>query len=358
MSDGARVRPAPDGMAAFAGPNGTLVLMRNHELPEGFGGVSRLVLDAKTLQVLSSNDVLTGTSVNCAGGPSPWGWLSCEEVAGAGGVWLCPTEAKAALAGASRRRIDSYGTFKHEAVAIDPATLAAYLTEDDGPSYLYRMMPDDAKKDPFVGSLYALKKKGAPSFDTRGMQIGASFDVEWVKVAPSSARESARAAGGAVFFRGEGIWWFEGSAYFSATMYAQVFKLTPTATGGTVTLIATDFDSPDNITVAPWGDLYVAEDSQDHCRIRIVEASGKVTDFARNAMGMGQEFAGVCFAPDGKTLFVNMQKAGLTLAISGPFERAVAVNPSPSPSPSVKEEGLPAKQESSALCQMGRGVGL
>jgi secreted PhoX family phosphatase len=36
------------------------------------------------------------------------------------------------------------------------------------------------------------------------------------------------------------------------------------------------------------------------------------------------EFAGPCFSPDGKWLFVNAQKAGVTLAITGPWERGAA----------------------------------
>ena len=40
--------------------------------------------------------------------------------------------------------------------------------------------------------------------------------------------------------------------------------------------------------------------------------------FARNAGG-DSEFAGACFAPDGKTFFVNIQDPGLTFAITGPF---------------------------------------
>src|SRR5688572_15596855 len=98
MTDGHRVPAAPDGMACFAGPNNTWVLMRNHELdynlslgafrgkpvPEAYdaraaGGVTRVVLDAATGERLSSNLVLAGTLRNCAGGPSPWGWISCEE---------------------------------------------------------------------------------------------------------------------------------------------------------------------------------------------------------------------------------------------------------------------------------------
>jgi secreted PhoX family phosphatase len=33
------------------------------------------------------------------------------------------------------------------------------------------------------------------------------------------------------------------------------------------------------------------------------------------------EWAGVCFSPDGKWLFVNIQTPGITFAITGPWER-------------------------------------
>ena len=35
----------------------------------------------------------------------------------------------------------------------------------------------------------------------------------------------------------------------------------------------------------------------------------------------GGEFTGGCFAPDGRTMFVNIQTPGITVAITGPFER-------------------------------------
>ena len=35
----------------------------------------------------------------------------------------------------------------------------------------------------------------------------------------------------------------------------------------------------------------------------------------------GREFAGVCFEPKGKVMFVNMQSPGITYAIWGPWKR-------------------------------------
>ena len=112
MSDGFHVPGQPDGMASFAGENGEVILMRNHEQselafefsprlftddyehfysPDGYGAVSRLVIDEEKLNVLSSNLVLAGSSRNCAGGLSPKGWVSCEEtmIEGHGFAFLC-----------------------------------------------------------------------------------------------------------------------------------------------------------------------------------------------------------------------------------------------------------------------------
>jgi secreted PhoX family phosphatase len=81
---------------------------------------------------------------------------------------------------------------------------------------------------------------------------------------------------------------------------------------------------PDNLCVAPWGDVVMAEDG-DNSRwpnefLRILTPSGEVRNLARSALGSGGEFAGVCFSPDGRALFANMQSEGLTLVITGPFQ--------------------------------------
>ena len=77
----------------------------------------------------------------------------------------------------------------------------------------------------------------------------------------------------------------------------------------------------DNISFTPWGDLIVCEDRSGHCGLFILRMDGSYSQFAYHR-GSTSELAGVCFAPDGKTLFVNVQESGLTLAITGPFSRA------------------------------------
>ena len=79
-------------------------------------------------------------------------------------------------------------------------------------------------------------------------------------------------------------------------------------------------DSVDNITMSPWGDLFACEDNGYLSRIVGVTAAGTTYTFAHHHTY--SEFTGLTFSPDGSTLFVNAQQAGLTLAITGPWTPA------------------------------------
>lgn len=353
MSDGYRVAARPDGMACFEGSDGTWVLMRNHELdrvavvgpyrgpvpkqaydPRAFGCVSRVVLDPKSLARVSSNLVLTGTLRNCAGGASPWGWLSCEETfeAGHGHVFLCPADAKRL---APPQRIDAYGRFNHEAVCIDPATHTAYLTEDRYDGCVYRFVPE-SKDEPFRGKLQAMKHRGADRYSvSQALGTDRAVEVEWVDVGDpnpkdDSLRYTAQKRGALVVSRGEGIFFGDSAIYIASTNggaahAGQILKLTPSADGrdrlellcespGTEVL-----DAPDNICVAPWGAVFMAEDGSGDQYVRALKRDGTLVDIARNARS-NSEFAGVCLSPDASVLFVNLQEDGVTLAIRGPLE--------------------------------------
>jgi len=351
MTDGMPVPPRPDGMACFENEDGALVLMRNHEIPAGFrqlaigrrwpdgayqedagGGVTRLVLDPRTLEVRHANLVLAGTSTNCSGGASPWGWLSCEEDAADfvhGFVFLCDPDADAMQ---RPRRIDGYGRFKHEAAAVEPESRRCYLTEDQGDSCLYRFVPHDPSS-PFDGRLQAMKVHGRDAEDLSPLRAGARREIEWVDLpnptpAQDDLRHRARRSGAASVRRGEGIAYASGAFHFTATTggpigAGQIFRLEDEADGGTLEVLAasTDrgvMDMPDNLTVAPDGTVFFVEDGGGHDLIRYVDANGRVLPLGRNAASDG-EITGICFSPRGDTCFVNLQEEGLTLAIQGPF---------------------------------------
>ena len=349
MTDGFNVPGAPDAMACFAGDDDSWVVMRNHEIHEGSpvdptlgfadnrgGGVTRLVVDRESGALRSSNFVLTGTSRNCAGGPSPYGWLSCEEVGepGHGYVFLCDASASTLQA---PHKLSALGRFPHEAAAFDEATGITYLTEDTSDSAIYRHLPDYPTK-PFVGGeLQALKVSSQDRFRlSEGPKVGDAFDVEWVSVADpqalkASTRDQAHNMGAAFLSRGEGAWFAEGHVYICSTdggpnRRGQLYRLDILSDGmDRLTLVAQaesedSFANPDNITVSPWGDVFLAEDGGPPNGVRVLKPDGSLDHFARNALNGGKsEIAGICFSPDGKWLFLNLQWEGLTLAITGPF---------------------------------------
>jgi secreted PhoX family phosphatase len=361
MDDGYRVPGQPDAMACFPGAPGTVVLMRNHEVgleddargpyrrgqapppeaysPLGRGGVSRLVLDAETFQRRWSNMVLLGTARNCAGGISPWGWLTCEESMedGHGYVFLCRTDAERAQ---PPQRLRGYGRFYHEAAAVHPGTLDCYLTEDRTDGCLYRFRPRDPQK-PFEGTLSAMRVVGHPELETADdLGVGDTVEIDWVDIADPDPgkdvlREQAHARGAALVRRGEGLWVHDGVVWFASTTGGQssggqIFRLWPGQGGAPdrLQLVAEAgdpeiLDQPDNITIAPWGGVFMVEDGSNGNHVRGLDAHGGVFDFARNAMS-ASELSGVCFDPTGRAMFVNIQQNGLTLVITGPFQETFA----------------------------------
>lgn len=350
MDDGYRVPPRPDGMGCFAGDEGTLVLMRNHELPvgareqaigrswpreaydpEGAGAVTRVVLDAETLEPRASNLVLAGTSMNCSGGPSPWGWLSCEEdVHGDHGfVFLCDPAAERLP---RPERIDGYGRFRHEGAAVLPESHVCYMTEDRPDSCLYRFVPHDPST-PFEGTLSAMRVRGRSAENTAALRSGESREIDWVDLpnptpVDDELRHRAQRAGAAVIRRGEGICAGDGAIHFCSTTggpigAGQIFRLADGSGGGVLEVLAASedravMDMPDNITHAPDGAIWFAEDGQGHDYLRFVRPGGSVFALGRNAASDG-EIAGICFSLDGERLFLNLQEEGLTLVIEGPF---------------------------------------
>ena len=83
-----------DGMGAFKGPDGTVILVRNHEVNSPVaaafgpgtpydsraGGGTTTIHCTPDGQVLNAFTSLNGTMMNCSGGVMPWGsWITCEE---------------------------------------------------------------------------------------------------------------------------------------------------------------------------------------------------------------------------------------------------------------------------------------
>jgi secreted PhoX family phosphatase len=293
-----------------------------------------LVLDPQTLQVVSSNMVLTGTLRNCGGGACPWGFISCEETTdpGHGYSFLCHADDTSLQ---KPRIIKQYGRFRHESVAFDPRSGRAYLTEDEEDGCLYRFTPRSIKK-PFSGKLEVTRVKERPKILTRSQcRLGEALEVDWVPIEDPDARTrptriQAQEQGGALFARGEGAWMDGSGVVFTATVgglagRGQVFRL---SFSDELTLVAESesdehFNGPDNITVAPWGDFIVAEDGPGPQHLFGITRDGACYPILRNQKS-NSELAGVCFSPDGSVLFCNVQWDGLTVAVRGPFRELFA----------------------------------
>ena len=385
MSDGRTTPARHDGMWTFK-VGRDIRIVRNHEvsnlrLPRpgsaiggdfhydetAGGGTTTMVIDPKTRTLVRDFVSLSGTLINCAGGPTPWGsWISCEEttvgptvVTQANGVKIggfpkphgyCFEVQASADNNMPPVPLKAMGRFVHEAAAVDRKTGVVYLTEDFNPSGLYRFLQRRNKRLAEGGVLQMLAIEGKGEYDARrGQKRGVALPVKWVTIDnadpaeadtdPLAVHKQGKAKGGAAFARLEGCVADEdGRIYFTSTnggdnRGGQIWRYEPTSRdAGRLTLVFESpsrdiLDMPDNICLMPKSGLimfcedsdYIGEGGNPDIFVRILTPDGRMADFARNIVPKLErtEFAGTCFSRDGKTLFVNIYAAGVTCAIWG-----------------------------------------
>ncbi|GAA2119805.1 PhoX family protein [Actinomadura alba] len=382
MSDGRPTPGAHDGMGAFrpgkfAGDPGKrpggdpgvdhkVWIVRNHEIndldgafidaaydPMASGGTSNVVFDTRKGEFVESWASLSGTIRNCGGGVTPWGtWLSCEETDLRNGevqhgyIFEVPHDGVS-----SAKPYKAMGRFVHEAAVVDPKTGWVYMTEDDGPTGLYRFRPNKrGKLDEGVLEMLAI---GGSTIDTGSDPTGVEYgDLSWVRIdnpdpAPSepSVGRQGIAKGAASFAALEGAYYHDGKVFFVAsgggpTGEGQVFVYDLRANRLKVLIAPTDtgvLNNPDNVCVSPRGGIMLCDDGSGNQFLRGLTQDGEIFHFAQNNLVVPSggipgksvepgdyswsEWAGATFDPKGEWLFVNIQTPGVTLAITGPWGR-------------------------------------
>ena len=210
-------------------------------------------------------------------------------------------------------------------------------------------------------------------------QVGDCYQLDWVDIdntdgdprtivgvpgpeplaAIAGPTAEALAKGCARWSRGEGLWQSGGQLFIVDTgagtdgagrigrgdgavwrLDFATMQLEAVAVAGASTAI----NNPDNLTVSPRGGIVLCEDggaSVDAfgpgCRLLGLDATGLAYIFCKNNVVLdagqiaaagklvppgdyrGAEFAGACFEPSGRVLFVNNYTPGITFAITGPW---------------------------------------
>jgi secreted PhoX family phosphatase len=336
--------------------------------------VSIAVFDLKREKMVDSFLALRGTIENCNGGATPRGtWLTCEESTEGldegferphGYVFEVPAHTAREV---NAEPIVAMGRFTHEAAVTDPESGIVYMTEDNGDpgDGFYRFVPKHRNRLHEGGRRQMLAIDGRPGFDTSANGVvGMRLRTFWVDIddpnpadaeaRPSAVYDQGASKGGARFLGLEGASVQDGHVYFTASEaglaeQGQVWRFTPRGDRGDLVLLyesadASVLNQPDGLNVSTRGGILLCEDGDGEDEdggdnfLRGLTPDGRIFDFAKNItpldlhafddedfpqpgpIGAG-EFAGATWSPDGEWLFVNVPYPGVTVAITGPWER-------------------------------------
>ncbi|TWI04950.1 hypothetical protein IP90_01092 [Luteimonas cucumeris] len=230
------------------------------------------------------------------------------------------------------------------------------------------------------GRLQAARVRGRPNADLTVATIGTEYALDWVDIADpdlgaivapggfpdissgetlSGPFAQGWSEGALRMSRGEGIWYSHGKMFIVDTSTGVDGQGRKGRGNGSVWVLdlarqrlhalfvsgdQLAAHNPDNITVSPRGGVVLCEDGGESpdeygpgarmigltrhgesfylCKNNVELTSSQIENADKTISEgdyRGSEFCGACWAPDGRTLFVNIQSPGITLAITGPW---------------------------------------
>lgn len=314
----------PDGGATFPAADGGWVYVSNSETAAILGGGASAVRFAADGGIVDAYRILDGTRLNCSGGPTPWNtWLSCEEL-DFGHVYECDP-----LGVQPARRRRALGGFKHEAVAVDPLYQHLYLTEDESDGRLYRFTPD--RYPDLAGGLLEVATvdwaSGVVFWNRVPLPDPLSKPLGFLRPTRRQVADSTP------FDGGEGIWYHEGTVYFTTKGDNRVWALDTHTQTLRILYDATTSPTPhlrgvDNVTVSSSGKVLVAEDGGD-MQLVVLDAAGEAAPLLQVEGQSESEITGPALSPGGDRLYFSSQRGpyldgqslGITYEVSGPFSQ-------------------------------------
>ena len=212
---------------------------RSYDMRAG-GGTTTLVVNPFTRELERDFVSLSGTTVNCAGGITPWNsWVTCEETnagptstASRRSAWLrqhgyCFDVRPRPTDRSPRWRFQRWAVSRTRPSPSIPNTWIVYETEDNGDnSGFYRFIPNTPGVLVDGGQLQMLAIEDRFQYDARRDQtvgVRAAGDLGRHRQSESGGHEldgrvqPGPRAGGARFARLEGCWWGNGAIYFADT---------------------------------------------------------------------------------------------------------------------------------------------